>query len=106
MSHNTKSTGVPANREHSLADLCAFSRYPTTAILPRTRESRVASRNVAVFSPDYNEETVMGRWLAHLAVFILVLAGLKFFFGWNISIIGSVVLTLIFGVIFALMDRR
>lgn len=48
----------------------------------------------------------MGRWLAHLAVFILVLAGLKFFFGWNISIIGSVVFTIIFGVIFALMDRR
>lgn len=48
----------------------------------------------------------MGRWLAHLAVFVLVLAGLKFFFGWNISIIGSVVLTIIFGVIFSLMDRR
>jgi hypothetical protein len=48
----------------------------------------------------------VGRWLAHLAVFILVLAGLKFLFGWNISIIGSVVFTLIFGVIFALMDRR
>ncbi len=48
----------------------------------------------------------MGRWLAHLAVFVLVLAVLKFFFGWNISIIGSVVLTLVFGAIFALMDRR
>lgn len=48
----------------------------------------------------------MGRWLAHLAVFVLVLAVLKFFFGWNISIIGSVVLTLIFGAVFALMDRR
>ena len=48
----------------------------------------------------------MGRWLSHLAVFILVLAVLKFFFGWNISIIGSVVITLIFGAIFALIDRR
>jgi hypothetical protein len=48
----------------------------------------------------------MLRWLGHLAVFVLVLAGLKFFFGWNISIIGSVVFTLIFGVIFALIDRR
>ena len=48
----------------------------------------------------------MGRWLAHLAVFVLVLAVLKFFFGWNISIVGSVILTLIFGAIFALMDRR
>lgn len=44
--------------------------------------------------------------MAHLAVFVLVLAVLKFFFGWNISIIGSVVFTLIFGLIFALMDRR
>ena len=48
----------------------------------------------------------MGRWLLHLGVFILVLAVLKFFFGWPISIIGSVVLTLIFSVIFALIDRR
>lgn len=41
-----------------------------------------------------------------LAVFVLVLLVLKFFFGWNISIIGSVVFTLIFGLIFALIDRR
>ena len=46
------------------------------------------------------------RWLANLAVFVVVLAVLKFFFGWNISIIGSVVLTLIFGVISALINRR
>jgi hypothetical protein len=46
------------------------------------------------------------RWLAHLGVFVLILAVMKFFFGWNISIIGSVVFTLIFGVIFALIDRR
>lgn len=48
----------------------------------------------------------MGRVLIHLGVFILVLAVLKFFFGWNISIAGSVVLTLLFGVIFAIIDRR
>ena len=48
----------------------------------------------------------MGRWLAHLLVFILVLAVLKFFFGWPISIVGSVVLTLIFSVIFSIIDRR
>ena len=48
----------------------------------------------------------MGRWLAHLGVFILVLAVLKFFFGWPISIAGSVAITLIFGVVFALIDRR
>jgi hypothetical protein len=34
-----------------------------------------------------------------LGVFVVVLAGLKFFFGRNISIIGSVLFTLIFGVI-------
>jgi len=39
-------------------------------------------------------------------VFVLVLAVLKFFFGWNISIIGSVVFTLVFGLIFAVIDRR
>lgn len=48
----------------------------------------------------------MGRWLAHLGIFVLVLAVMKFFFGWNISIIGSVAITIIFGIIFALMDRR
>ncbi|MGI9584796.1 MAG: hypothetical protein ACR2N7_04330 [Acidimicrobiia bacterium] len=48
----------------------------------------------------------MGRWLAHLFVFILVLAVLKFFFGWPISIIGSVAVTLLFGLIFAIIDRR
>lgn len=42
----------------------------------------------------------------HLGVFVLVLAVLKFFFGWNISIIGSVVLTVIFSVVFAIIDRR
>jgi hypothetical protein len=46
------------------------------------------------------------RWLSHLLVFVLVLAVMKFFFGWNISIIGSVVFTLMFGVIFAIIDRR
>ena len=46
------------------------------------------------------------RWLANLVVFVLVLAVMKFFFGWNISIIGSVVFTLIFGVISALINRR
>ena len=48
----------------------------------------------------------MGRILAQLGVFVLVLAVLKFFFGWNISIIGSVVFTLVFGLIFAVIDRR
>ena len=46
------------------------------------------------------------RWLANLAVFVLVLAVMKFFFGWNISIIGSVVLTLIFAGVSTLLTRR
>lgn len=45
------------------------------------------------------------RWLGSLAIFILVLVVLKFFFGWNISIIGSVVLTIILSLVFALFDR-
>ncbi|MGI9643291.1 MAG: hypothetical protein ACR2N9_10955 [Acidimicrobiia bacterium] len=49
----------------------------------------------------------MGRsWLGSLAIFVLVLAVLKFFFGWNISIIGSVVLTVILSGVFALINRR
>jgi hypothetical protein len=31
---------------------------------------------------------------------------LKFFFGWNISIIGSVVLTIILSLVFSLINRR
>ncbi len=46
------------------------------------------------------------RWLGSLAVFVLVLAVLKFFFGWNISIIGSLVLTIILSVVFSMMNRR
>jgi cytoskeletal protein RodZ len=46
------------------------------------------------------------RWLAHLAVFVLVLVVLKLFFGWPISIIGSVVLTLILSGVSALINRR
>ena len=46
------------------------------------------------------------RWLAHLAVFVLVLVVLKFFFGWPISIVGTVVLTLVFSGVSAVINRR
>ena len=46
------------------------------------------------------------RWLAHLAVFVLILVVLKFFFGWPISIIGSVVLTLVLSGVSAVINRR
>ena len=44
--------------------------------------------------------------LVSLGIFVLVLVVLKFFFGWNISIIGSVVLTIILSLIFRLLNRR
>jgi hypothetical protein len=46
------------------------------------------------------------RWLGSLLVFILVLVVLKFFFGWPISIGGSLVLSLVLSGVFALFNRR
>lgn len=46
------------------------------------------------------------KWLRNLAVFVLVLAVMKYFFGWNVSIIGSVVFTLILSVVMTLFNRR
>jgi len=48
----------------------------------------------------------MMRWLGSLLFFVLVLAGLKYFFEWPISIGGSLVLTLILSGVFALFGRR
>jgi hypothetical protein len=44
--------------------------------------------------------------LGSLAIFVLVLVVLKFFFGWNISIIGSVALTIILSLVIRLLNRR
>lgn len=52
------------------------------------------------------ESDVQRSFLGSLAIFVLVLAVLKFFFGWNISIIGSVVLTIILSLVFSLINRR
>jgi hypothetical protein len=46
------------------------------------------------------------RWLGGLLVFILVLAVMKYFFGWPISIGGSLVLSLILTGVFSLFNRR
>jgi hypothetical protein len=46
------------------------------------------------------------RWLGSLLVFILVLAVMKYFFGWPISIGGSLVLSLILTGVFSLFGRR
>jgi len=51
-------------------------------------------------------EVVVKDALVSLGIFVLVLVVLKFFFGWNISIIGSVVLTIILSLIFRLLNRR
>ena len=48
------------------------------------------------------QNSVFGR----LAVFVLVLLVLKFFFGWNISIIGSIVLTIVLSLGIEMMNRR
>jgi len=41
-----------------------------------------------------------------LGVFVLVLIGLKFFLGWNISIVGSIVLTIIVSFAMSFANRR
>lgn len=44
--------------------------------------------------------------LKSLGVFVLILVVLKVFLGWNISIIGSVVLTIILSVVMSAVNRR
>ncbi|MCL1593626.1 MAG: hypothetical protein M3132_04645 [Actinomycetia bacterium] len=41
-----------------------------------------------------------------LGIFVLILIGLKFFLGWNISIVGSVVLTIVLSVVMSVINRR
>lgn len=45
-------------------------------------------------------------WFGRLVVFALVLVGLKVFFRWNISIIGSLVLTVLLYFVFQLFEKR
>ena len=45
-------------------------------------------------------------WFGRLLVFVLVLLALRIFFRWNISIIGSVAVTLVVYVIMAMLDGR
>jgi len=49
---------------------------------------------------------VSGQSLKSLGMFVLVLAVMKFFFGWNISIIGSLVLTLILSVVMSFANKH
>ena len=41
-----------------------------------------------------------------LAIFVGVLIVMKFFFGWNISIIGSVMLTIVLSFVMSAVNRR
>jgi len=41
-----------------------------------------------------------------LAIFVGILIVMKFFFGWNISIIGSVVLTIVLSLVMTAVNRR
>jgi hypothetical protein len=41
-----------------------------------------------------------------LAIFVLILVVMKFFFGWNISIVGSVVLTVVLSLVMTAVNRR
>lgn len=46
--------------------------------------------------------TFFGR----MVVFVLILVGLRLFFRWNISILGSVLLTLLISYVFRLFESR
>lgn len=45
-------------------------------------------------------------WFGRLVVFVLVLVGLRVFFRWNISIVGSVLVTLLVYAIFSMFESR
>ncbi|VAW04037.1 hypothetical protein MNBD_ACTINO01-1484 [hydrothermal vent metagenome] len=46
------------------------------------------------------------RALRNFGIFVLVLVGMKVLFRWNISIIGSIVLTIIVSVVISAVNRR
>jgi hypothetical protein len=66
------------------------------------RRQKVAARVAA----RKQEIVVSGQSLKSLGMFVLVLAVMKFFFGWNISIIGSLVLTIILSVVMSFANKR
>lgn len=45
-------------------------------------------------------------WFGRLLVFVIVLVGLRVFFRWNISIVGSVLVTLLVHVILSMFESR
>jgi diacylglycerol kinase len=57
-------------------------------------------------SDHFQEFPLEKQAFKSLAIFVGVLIVMKFFFGWNISIIGSVVLTIVLSVVMSLVNRR
>jgi len=49
---------------------------------------------------------VQDRAFRNFGIFVLVLVGMKVLFGWNISIIGSIVLTIIVSFVISAVNRR
>lgn len=45
-------------------------------------------------------------WFGRLLVFVVVLVGLRVFFRWNISIVGSVLVTLLVYVVMAMFESK
>jgi hypothetical protein len=52
------------------------------------------------------EDSVERQAFKSLAIFVGVLIVMKFFFGWNISIVGSVVLTIVLSLVMNAANRR
>jgi hypothetical protein len=46
------------------------------------------------------------NWFSRLLVFVLVLVALRIFFRWNISIVGSVLVTLLVIVVMGMFESR
>ena len=56
--------------------------------------------------PRPREKSVERQAFKSLAIFVGVLIVMKFFFGWNISIVGSVVLTIVLSLVMNAANRR
>lgn len=60
---------------------------------------------IVVSSPEWRSK-MPGSWFGRLLVFVLVLVALRIFFRWNISIVGSLLVTLLVYVVMAMLESR
>lgn len=67
-----------------------------------TRGSTIAE----FISPGDGGQVMPTTWFGRLLVFVLVLLALRIFFRWNISIVGSVVVTLLVYAIMTMLESR